>query len=225
MIKAALKYVLPAGLRFKLRQTQKLVLYFWRRQILKWPIARGSPIKIIVGAAMTSQKGWYSTNEQWLDITKESDWKRIFGQKALLTHVLAEHVFEHLDENEMIRSLCLINQYMVVGGRIRIAVPDGYHPDPAYIRHVGVAGVGADAEDHKQLINCDSLIRALETSGFTPKLLEGYLSNGELVLNDLDDASGVVVRSRSNKETMAGKSGWAFPDASTSLIVDGVKEA
>ncbi|MFW8744742.1 hypothetical protein [Mesorhizobium japonicum] len=223
MIKSFLKNIIPNSIRYRFRQYQKITVYFWRRQRIRLPVATGSQIKIIIGAAMTSQKGWFSTNEQWLDITKPEDWRHVFHGKALLTHVLAEHVFEHLTEEGMYFALRLINQHMKSGGRIRIAVPDGNHPDPRYIRHVGIGGIGADAEDHKQLINCNLLMKALDASGFSPKLMEGYQDNGDLVAMPIDIESGVIVRSRSNHLSMASRSGWAFPDANTSLIVDGIK--
>ncbi len=180
-------------------------------------------MKIIAGAAMTSKEGWYSTNEKWLDITQVKDWQRVFNGKALLTHVLAEHVFEHLTEDETRIALGLFHAHMVSGGRIRIAVPDGYHPDPTYIRHVGIAGIGADAADHKQLLNCDTLARLLRDAGFATEFLEGYRSNGELVTCVINPAFGNVIRSRCNTATMAGRSGWLFPDADTSLVIDGIK--
>ncbi len=225
MIKIIFKKIIPNSIRCRFRQYQKVVVYFWRRQRIRLPVAAGSQMKIIIGAAMTYQKGWFSTNEQWLDITKPEDWSRVFRGKVLLTHVVAEHVFEHLTEKNMYLALRLISQHMKIGGRIRIAVPDGYHPDPNYIRSVGIGGVGADAEDHKQLINCDILFKALDASGFLPKLVEGYRDNGDLVSMPIDIDSGSIVRSRSNHLSMAGRSGWEFPDANTSLIVDGIKRA
>ena len=224
MIKAILKSILPSDLRQQLRQLQKKIVYFSRRQLIRIPVARGIPMKIIVGAAMTHQRGWYSTNEQWLDITQSQDWEKIFRGKPSLTHVLAEHVFEHLTEKETKRALELVSKHMTHGGRIRIAVPDGYHPDPVYRRHVGIAGIGADAEDHKQLLNCDVLTSLLEETGFSSEMSEGYLNNGELVQKPIDSISGTIIRSRSNPETMAKRAGWEFADANTSLVVDGIKK-
>lgn len=216
-----LRYLLPSGVRRAIRQMQKLVVYYLRRQAIRFPIFLGTPIKIIIGAAMTNQKGWYSTNEQWLDIALESHWIRIFHGKSLLTHVLAEHVFEHLTPDETRTALQLIARHMCPAGFIRIAVPDGYHPDLNYLHHVGVAGIGADAEDHKQLLNSDSLMQYLEEAGFVAELKEGYRLNGELVQQPLDVEAGLVIRSRSNALTMACRSGWDFVDAQTSLVVDG----
>lgn len=182
-------------------------------------------MKIIVGAAMTHQAGWYSTNEQWLDITRAGDWERVFHGKVLLTHVLAEHVFEHLTPDETRQALSLVAKHIVRGGKIRIAVPDGYHPDQSYRRHVGIAGIGADAEDHKQLLNSDTLTQFLEEAGFSTEMLEGYRNSGELVQKPIDPASGTVIRSRSNAQTQAGREGWEFVDAETSLVIDGIRQA
>lgn len=225
VMRSALKLAVPRGMRRGFRQIQKAVVYFSRRQIIRIPIAAGSPIKIIVGAALTHQEGWYSTNEQWLDITREGDWRRVFRGKASLTHVLAEHVFEHLTPDQTIQALRLVASHMRAGGRIRIAVPDGYHPDPTYLRHVGIAGIGADAADHKQLLNCDSLMQCLLDAGFLPEMKEGYRRSGELVQTFLDPADGLVIRSRGNAQTMAGRAGWDFVDANTSLVVDGTLRA
>ena len=54
-------------------------------------------VNLILGAALTNQKGWFSTNEEWLDICKEDHWNRLFKSKKRVKRVLAEHVFEHLD--------------------------------------------------------------------------------------------------------------------------------
>ena len=135
---ATVKKLLPRWLKAPVRQAIKAVKYRWRRYRIAAPVARGDPLKIIVGAAETWQKGWYSTNEDWLDITKAEDWRAVFEGKRIITHVLAEHVFEHLTHDECRIALAHIGGHMKKGGRIRIAVPDGYHPDSDYLRHVGI---------------------------------------------------------------------------------------
>ena len=87
-------------------------------------MARGEKIKIIVGAAETYERGWYSTNEQWLDITKRSDWDNVCRAKRLITHVVAEHVFEHLTYDEFMQALAHMSAYMVDGARIASRVRD-----------------------------------------------------------------------------------------------------
>lgn len=222
MIKNVIKIILPGSLRSALRNLQKLIVYSCRRFIIGIPILLNRPMRIIVGAAMTSQSGWYSTNEQWLDVTKHNDWNKIFRDKKLLTHVVAEHVFEHLTYEECREALRLIRKHMIPGGRIRIAVPDGYHPDPTYLRHVGINGIGADASDHKQLLTMDGLSTLLTESGYTAHPLEGYNKDGVLIQESFNVADGYIYRSRSNLSNMAEKDGWDFTDANTSLIVDGI---
>lgn len=165
MWKNILKMLLPQSVRSKLRGLEKYIRYTSRRIILTYPVWKNKPIKIIVGAALTHQKGWYSTNEQWLDITSENHWEKIFKGKALITHVVAEHVFEHLTPEESKKALALIAKHMMPGGHIRIAVPDGYHPNPEYIKYIDINGIGADASDHKQLLTVDSLSSLLRNAG------------------------------------------------------------
>lgn len=223
MFKNILKKVLSDNIRSNLRDLQKKVVYLYRRHKIKVPVFFGRNIKIILGAALTRQNGWYSTNEQWLDITSFSDWERIFKGKAILDNVVSEHVFEHLTPKETRQALNLIYMHMRPGGRVRIAVPDGFNPNAVYLKHVGVCGIGADAEDHKQLLNSSSLIGYLEEAGFKATLVEGYDENGELIQTEFDAELGYIYRSRSNFKSMKSQEGWDFVDSNTSLIVDGVR--
>lgn len=220
---AQIKQALPTGLKKPVRKGLKFIRYTYRRALITIPVMRSEPIKIILGAAETSQDGWYSTNEQWLDITRADHWENIFRGKKILTNMVAEHVFEHLTYEECQRTLKNIANHMEKGGRIRIAVPDGYNPSPEYLRHVGIAGIGDDAADHKQLLNVDILTGLLKEAGFTPAHLEGYTKSGELVQKTPPREEGFIWRSRSNHAAQDNHKPWSFPDAQTSLIVDGVK--
>lgn len=222
-MKILLKIILPKSLRLNIRSFQKYVVYKFRREYIRIPIFFNIPIKIIIGAAMTSQSGWYSTNEQWLNVADSEDWDKIFHGKSIIKNVLAEHVFEHLSEYELVKSINLIYCHLLPGGRVRIAVPDGYNPDPVYIQNVGIAGIGADAADHKQLLNYDSLNVVLKNAGFKVEIVEGYCSRGKLIQLPVLDSFGRVIRSRGNVKNMENISGWDFVDANTSLIVDGIK--
>ena len=97
---AALKRLIPRSLKAPARRAVKTVKYRWRRHRIAAPVSHGEPLRIIVGAAETWQTGWYSTNEDWLDITSAEDWQAVFKGKPILTHVLAEHVLEHLTHDE-----------------------------------------------------------------------------------------------------------------------------
>ena len=174
---------------------------------------------IVLGSALTSFKGWHSTNEEYLDITKSKDWKRMFGQGERVSKMVAEHVFEHLTVDEMISALRLCYKYLNQSGTLLIAVPDGNHPDETYRIHTGINGIGADASDHKQFISFESFSMSAEQVGFQVKLIEGYNSNCELI-NDYSTAVsyGPIIRSRVYQD-VHDKAGWSFPDSCSSLIM------
>ena len=219
---AAVKGLLPAWLKAPARRAVKAVKYRWRRYRIIGPVSRGESLKIIVGAAETWQKGWYSTKEDWLDITKAEDWRAVFREKRIITHVLAEHVFEHLTRDECRIALAHIGKHIKKSGRLRVAVPDGNHPDSDYLRHVGIDGVGDDAADHKQLLTVDTLSALMTEAGLSPDHIEGYDSQGRLIRKGYSTEDGFVYRSRANATPETQKR-WGFVDAGTSLIVDGIK--
>ncbi len=222
MVLSRIKQKLPVSLKVKVRQGIKFFKYNYRRIRIASEVRQGKPLKIIVGAAETFQPGWLSTNEQWLDITNPRDWQTVFQGQQLLTHVVAEHVFEHLTSQQSLDALTLIHQHLLSGGRIRIAVPDGYHPDSVYLKHVGINGIGADAADHKQLLNYERLCDLLSQAGFSEiELIEGYDANQHLVQKSWSAQDGFIHRSRQNPDSRV----WNFVDANTSLIVDAVRPA
>ncbi len=220
IIKRLMKKMIPESIRFKMVLVRKWVRYTYRKFHLMIAVRGNAPLKIIVGAAETYQKGWLATNEQWLDITNEKDWYRYFKDEQIISHIVAEHVFEHLTLEEANRALESMFNRLMHDGRIRIAVPDGYNPDENYIRHVDIGGIGDDAGDHKQLLNADVLNLMMIERGFIPQLVEGYTKDGELVQRFWLAEDGFIRRSRQNKLN----ENWLFPDAATSLIVDGIKK-
>ena len=189
-----IKKILPPSIKKTIRSLIKFVKYRYRKQKILHAIKHTNSLKIIVGAAETYSKGWYSTNEQWLDITSHEDWANIFNNKVNLSHVVAEHVFEHLTYQEAERALALIYKHLLENGLLRIAVPDGYNPNPVYIEHVKVKGIGDDAADHKQLLNVDILTGLMSAAGFRVEHIEGYTSEGKLVQKPFDTADGFIMR-------------------------------
>ena len=81
--------------------------YYWFRffKIKTYLFFSEDNVNLILGAALTTQRGWFSTNEEWLDISKAEHWNRLFNSKKRVKRVLAEHVFEHLTIDEMRNSL------------------------------------------------------------------------------------------------------------------------
>lgn len=175
-------------------------------------------VKIIVGdGGLDSFSGWISTDIDLLDVTDENSWNLLFKNRKIL-NVFSEHVWEHLSpEDSEIANRNIFN-HLKKGGRIRIAVPDGYNPNPDYIEYVRPGGSGSGAQDHKQLYNYKSLGRDLEKIGFKVELLEYWDEFGNFNSVEWDIDFGKVKRSK--KFDPRNKNGELNY---TSLIVDGVK--
>ncbi len=206
--------------------------FFYKYRFIKLKIflnLSNKNVNLILGAALTKQKGWFSTNQEWFDIVQKSDWDRLFNSNKSLSRkrvkrVLAEHVFEHLTLDEMRNAINLIYKNMVYEGSLRIAVPDGNNPNQEYRNHCGINGIGADASDHKQFITFELLRDEVEKIGFKCHLIEGYLKNRKLISTPFNRELGNVIRSRSNEIIIYPKEGWDFVDANSSLIVDCFKD-
>lgn len=174
-------------------------------------------MKLIIGAAETSQKGWLSTDIGQLDVTKESDWNRILGDSKA-DCILSEHVWEHLTlEDSRIANMNVFN-FLKPGGRYRIAVPDGLHPDKNYIDYVKPGGHGAGAFDHKILYTYRDLSNELSKCGFQIRLLEYWDEKGDFHYEDWTVEYGKVERSmRFDERNSGGQLKY------TSLIIDAIK--
>lgn len=176
------------------------------------------PIRIIVGAGGTECEGWVSTDINRLNLLSAADWEDLLqGRKAW--RVLAEHVWEHLGAADGLMALRNVFRHLDSGGRIRIAVPDGKHPDPAYLDYVKPGGTGPGADDHKVLYTRETLCRVLREAGFEPVPLEYWSEDGEFKTMDWSPDDGWVRRSfRNDPRNNNGRPNY------TSLIVDGVKK-
>ena len=120
---------------------------FGRRLALRVKTRR-RPLKIVIGSSRIPISGWLLTDMDQLNIFVENDWKRYF-QPDSIDAILAEHGWEHLtvDEGKRVAQLCFL--YLRPGERLRIAVPDGLHPDPEYVEAVKPMESGEGSEDHK----------------------------------------------------------------------------
>ena len=134
-------------------------------------------MKIILGAGQTRYEGWVATQFDTLDATRADDWENILqGQKA--HRILAEHVFEHLTPEDTQFALRNIAANLAVDGLLRIAVPDGCHPDADYIDYVRPGGTAPGADDHKILYTYQSLTDVIERAGLTVRLIEYFDEEG-----------------------------------------------
>ena len=176
--------------------------------------ASSRPINIIIGAGETRYDGWLATDIPAFHVLKHEHWALLF-QPGSINRMLAEHVFEHLTIDELGQFLRLARIYLSAGGRIRLAVPDGNHPDANYIKHVRPGGIGEGADDHKVLYTSDKIVKVFQKSDYDFQLLEFFDASGVFHREQWHAEAGFVGRSASNDErNVDGKLVY------TSLIVD-----
>jgi predicted SAM-dependent methyltransferase len=178
---------------------------------------KGNSLNVVVGASGIFENGWIETNIDLLNLLKKRDWKKLF-KPGTINIILAEHVWEHLTMEEGKIALSYCYKYLKKGGHIRLAVPDGFHPNMDYIDYVKPGGYGAGANDHKVLYNYKLLKNCLEESSFKVKLLEYFDEMGKFHFNQWDTKDGMVWRSKDfDERNIVGQLNY------TSLIVDGIK--
>jgi len=174
-------------------------------------------LRIIIGAAATSQEGWISTDYPLLNVADPRTFAEWFASETV-SRFLAEHVWEHLSPEDAVKACNNCFTYLRHGGLLRIAVPDGFHPDAEYIARVRPGGYGAGAKDHKVLFNHRTLSTLLEGAGFKLKLLEWFDEQGEFHHEQWEVAEGIIMRSsRFDKRNRHNQTAY------TSLIIDAIK--
>lgn len=199
-----------------LKSIKRDLKIWYRRRKLKR--AAGRPeIKIVVGASNIYEKGWAATEVDFLNLLNEKDWQYFFQENSIQA-ILAEHVWEHLHPADGLLAARMCFKYLKSGGYLRVAVPDGYHPDKEYIEYVRPGGTGAGADDHKILYTESSFAKLFQEAGFQVRLLEWFDSNGKFHYQEWDTNDGMIWRSRRFDER--NKDGQL---KYTSLIIDAVK--
>lgn len=203
-----------------LKETVSKARSIWKRAtgpIKLKKAARQNHLKIVVGASGFFDPGWTDTDIEYLNLLKPADWERFFS-KDTIDAILAEHVWEHLDLSNGLQAAKQCFDYLKPNGYLRIAVPDGFHPDPAYIERVRVGGTGIGADDHKVLYTHVIMQTMLESAGFKVNLLEYFDETGQFHFQEWPENSGVIKRSsRFDARNKDGKLNY------TSLIVDAIK--
>lgn len=184
--------------------------YFYERKISKAK-------KVVVGAGESKYDGWVSLDYEQLDLIDRSSFSK-YWKEGSRTVFLAEHVWEHLSPEDGIVAANNCYNFLKHKGRLRIAVPDGYHPDEEYIDHVRPGGFGIGSDDHKVLYNYISLSSLLTKAGFDVELLEYWDDEGvfNTVPWNIDD--GLIRRSIMHDDR--NKNGLPIY---TSLIVDAIR--
>jgi predicted SAM-dependent methyltransferase len=178
-----------------------------------------SPIRIVIGAGAKHEPGWIATNQEVLDLLKPGDWERFF-QPDSIDAILAEHVWEHLSPDQARTAAGMCFRYLKPGGYLRLAVPDGFHPDPVYQGwvKVGGAGEGLPDNDHKVLYTYQSFADLFRKAGFTVELWEYFDEKGRFQDREWDVGKGKIWRTkRFDKRNRNGKLVY------TSILMDAVK--
>lgn len=171
-----------------------------RRIMGHWRLSRlepGQPIRLVLGCSGACPQGWIATDIEVLNLLKSEDWARYF-HPASVDALLAEHVWEHLTAEEAAAAAEQCFLYLKPGGRLRVAVPDGCHPDPDYLEQVRPGGSGEGAEDHHILWTHATLAAVFEQAGFTIRLLEYFDEQGQFQQKKWDPVDGFIQRSRTH---------------------------
>jgi predicted SAM-dependent methyltransferase len=179
---------------------------------------QGKPLRVVVGASGVFQPGWIPSEAHYLNLLDDRDWQPYFQPDSIQT-ILAEHVWEHLWPEDGYTAARTCFKYIAPGGRLRVAVPDGFHSDPTYIEWVRPGGNGVAADDHKLLYNYKTFSDVFEKAGFKVHLLEYFDEQHNFHHTDWDKAEGMIHRSiRYDKRNADGQPHY------TSIIIDAVKD-
>jgi predicted SAM-dependent methyltransferase len=174
---------------------------------------RSKPLKVVLGSGETHFDGWLATDQHVLDVRVPEDWAALFDEHSI-DRLLAEHLFEHLSEDECLASFLLCYRYLKPGGRLRVAVPDGLRPDPEYIEEVVPPRDG-----HQCLFHVDTLSALLAAAGFRTEPVEYFDIEGQFQARPWSAADGHIHRSVArDRMDDGGELGY------TSLIVDALKD-
>lgn len=203
------------GLKYFLRSTYQRI--FGPGQ-LKAKLKQGGPIKIVIGASKIFEKGWILTEHDYLNLLREEDFARFFAPNSI-DAMIAEHVWEHLSLEDGCLAAQNCFKYIKPGGYLRVAVPDGNFPDPDYIEHVKVNGIGWGADDHKVLYTFETMKANFEKAGFKVHVQEYWDNDGKFVQNEWDVSKGYVRRTKDHDERNKGGE-----LKYTSILIDAVKE-
>src|SRR6185295_20133762 len=125
----------------------------------------------MIGGGQTAYDGWIFTDRDFLDVTQPDQWAALFTPDTI-DRILSEHMLEHLSESQAETTLRECHRYLKPGGLLRLAVPDGYRRDAAY-----VAEAAPPNDGHQVFYNIDTLTSLLSSLGFTVTPLEYFDAN------------------------------------------------
>jgi predicted SAM-dependent methyltransferase len=190
--------------------------YFWRTIFIRMH-EEDSDLRVIVGSSGTASPGWIATDYPYVNLVDGEGLESSFPVGGV-SAFLAEHVWEHLDEVQAAAACRTVHKFLRPGGYIRVAVPDGNHPDPTYIDYCKPGGHGPGADDHKVMYTLSTLSRLFESNGFAVRPLEWFDEAGKFHALPWDPAQGLVTRSTRFDDRNRDNA-----TAYTSLIIDAFK--
>jgi len=177
------------------------------------------PVRIVIGASGWCDPGWIPTEQSFLDLLNPWDWERFFKPDTV-DAMLAEHVWEHLEPDQAYFAAKICYAYLKPGGYLRLAVPDGFHPNPEYIEwsRPGGRSPGQLSNDHRVLYTYITFRDLFQAAGFHTHLYEYFTEDGRFCQEHWSPADGMIRRSRAHdKRNRDG--GFTY----TSIIMDAVK--
>ena len=188
---------------------------------LRKAIAASPHQRIVIGAGAKHEPGWVPTQIEFLNLLAPAEWESFFRPNSLQA-MLAEHVWEHLTPEEGAAAASTCFRFLRPGGHLRVAVPDGLHPDPTYHEWVRIGGASPMqvANGHKALYTYRTLRELFERAGFRVRLYEYFDEAGAFHFHDWDEQAGKIWRSkRFDRRNANGALGF------TSIVLDAVKDA
>jgi predicted SAM-dependent methyltransferase len=219
-------------------RTRRSMYRRFGRDWLKRQLAATPRKRIVIGAWSRYDPGWIPTQREFLSLTRPTDWSSCL-EPGSVEAFLAEHVWEHIAEAEGRAAARLCYRYLRPGGYLRLAVPDGFHPDPAYVELVR-AGDGSavpaaqpdgNGANHKALYTYRSLTGQLEEAGFRVVLYEYFDEGGAFHCREWDRRQGTIWRSRRfDPRNGTGDLASVYPGtiddylSYSSLVLDAIKE-
>lgn len=186
-----------------------------RQWLLRKQLNNANPLKVVLGAGPTRFEGWFQTDKELLDVTSADDWSILFKPDSI-DSLLSEHLFEHLTEDQGRLAAAECYRYLKPGGLFRVAVPDGYRRDPAYLQEAAPPNDG-----HQVFYNLDTLSALLEDVGFKTTPLEYFDAQEQFHAIGWDEKEGMIRRSvRFDTQQDFQRDGLFY----TSLIIDARKQ-
>lgn len=168
-----------------------------RRRRLIAAIAASDVVRLNVGSGGTSYTGWFSVDRKELDVTERRAWERLLRDRRA-DNVLAEHVIEHLEADQIEAAFRNIAAFLTSGGVFRMAVPDGNHPSE-YVRELTKpGGLEPGADDHKVFLTIRDVPGLEQCSGLRAEPIEYFDDEGRFVSRPMRPERGHIKRSAEN---------------------------